>query len=137
MSKILYAVRCFLDLVLLLFYMTVILLKFIFVSRIGVYMKKAFLLAIATVAAFSTQVQAADIEAGKAKAATCAACHGANGISAIPTYPNLAGQKPAYIVQQLKAFKSGERNNAIMKPMATMLTEADMINVAAYYASLK
>lgn len=100
-------------------------------------MKKAFLLAIAAVAAFSTQVQAADIEAGKAKAATCAACHGANGISAIPTYPNLAGQKPAYIVQQLKAFKSGERNNAIMKPMATMLTEADMINVAAYYASLK
>ncbi|GAA0300123.1 c-type cytochrome [Psychrosphaera haliotis] len=100
-------------------------------------MKKAFLLAIAAVAAFSTQVQAADIEAGKAKAATCAACHGANGISAIPTYPNLAGQKPAYIVQQLKAFKSGERNNAIMKPMATMLTDADMINVAAYYASLK
>ncbi|GAB2991656.1 c-type cytochrome [Psychrosphaera aestuarii] len=100
-------------------------------------MKKAFLLAIAMVAAFSTQVQAADIEAGKAKAATCAACHGANGISAIPTYPNLAGQKPAYIVQQLKAFKSGERNNAIMKPMATMLTEADMVNIAAYYASLK
>ncbi len=100
-------------------------------------MKKAFLLAIAAVAAFSTQVQAADIEAGKAKAATCAACHGANGISAIPTYPNLAGQKPAYIVQQLKAFKSGERNNAIMKPMATMLTEADMVNIAAYYASLK
>lgn len=100
-------------------------------------MKKVFLFAIAAVAAFSTQVQAADIEAGKAKAATCAACHGANGISAIPTYPNLAGQKPAYIVQQLKAFKSGERNNAIMKPMATMLTEADMVNVAAYYASLK
>lgn len=100
-------------------------------------MKKAILLVVAAFAALSTNIQAADIEAGKAKAATCAACHGANGISAIPTYPNLAGQKPAYIVQQLKAFKSGERENAIMKPMATMLTEADMINVAAYYASLK
>ena len=98
-------------------------------------MKKALLLTIVAAAAFSTQ--AADIEAGKAKAATCAACHGANGISAIPTYPNLAGQKEAYIVAQLKAFKSGARDNAIMKPMATMLTEEDMKNVAAYYASLK
>ena len=88
-------------------------------------------------AAFSTQVSAADIEAGKAKSATCAACHGANGISAIPTYPNLAGQKPAYIVQQLKAFKSGERKNAIMAPMAAMLSDQDMENLAAYYASLK
>ena len=98
-------------------------------------MKKALLLMVAAAATFSTQ--AADIEAGKAKAATCAACHGANGISAIPTYPNLAGQKEAYIVAQLKAFKSGARDNAIMKPMATMLTEEDMKNVAAYYASLK
>ena len=95
-------------------------------------MKKAFLLAIAAVAAFSTQVQAADIEAGKAKAATCAACHGANGISAIPTYPNLAGQKPAYIVQQLKAFKSGERN--IMRQ--ALLSLHDLQSLAVKFARL-
>lgn len=100
-------------------------------------MKTALFIMLASMAAFSTQVSAADIEAGKAKSATCAACHGANGISAIPTYPNLAGQKPAYIVQQLKAFKSGERKNAIMAPMAAMLSDQDMENLAAYYASLK
>ena len=48
---------------------------------------------------------AGDAAAGKTKAASCAACHGANGISAVPTYPNLAGQKEAYLVKQMKAFK--------------------------------
>lgn len=98
------------------------------------------LLTLCSVAALSfipMQAKAADIEAGKAKAATCAACHGANGISAIPTYPNLAGQKPLYIIAQLKAFKSGERKNAMMAPMASMLSDEDMENIAAYYASLK
>ena len=100
-------------------------------------MKKALLILVAAAAVFSVNANAADVEAGKAKSATCAACHGANGISAIPSYPNLAGQKPAYIVAQLKAFKSGERKNAIMAPMAAMLSDQDMENVAAYYASLK
>ena len=100
-------------------------------------MKTALFIMLTSIAAFSTQASAADVEAGKAKSAACAACHGANGISAIPTYPNLAGQKPAYIVQQLKAFKSGERKNPIMAPMAAMLTDQDMENLAAYYASLK
>lgn len=95
------------------------------------------LCSVAVMTLLPSQVNAADIEAGKAKSATCAACHGANGISAIPTYPNLAGQKPLYIVAQLKAFKSGERKNAIMAPMAAMLSDQDMENIAAYYASLK
>jgi cytochrome c553 len=85
----------------------------------------------------SSPVFAGDAEAGKAKAVTCAACHGANGISAIPLYPNLAGQKEAYIAQQLRNFKSGERNNAIMKGMVMALSEADMDNLAAYYANMK
>jgi len=85
----------------------------------------------------SSPVFAGDAEAGKAKAVTCAACHGANGISAIPIYPNLAGQKEAYIAQQLRNFKSGERNNAIMKGMVMALSEADMDNLAAYYANMK
>jgi cytochrome c553 len=99
-------------------------------------MKYALVL-IAGLASVAFSSQAADIEAGKQKSMTCAACHGADGISAIPTYPNLKGQKAQYTVLQLKAFKSGERKNAIMKPMAAMLTEADMENIAAYYESLK
>ncbi len=85
----------------------------------------------------SSPVFAGDAEAGKAKAVTCAACHGANGISAIPLYPNLAGQKEAYIAQQLRNFKSGERNNAVMKGMVMALSETDMDNLAAYYANMK
>ncbi len=83
---------------------------------------------------------AGDAAAGKAKSAVCAACHGAAGISANPIYPNLAGQQAAYTEAQLKLFKSGARksgNAAIMAPMAMPLTDADMANLAAYYASLK
>lgn len=80
---------------------------------------------------------AGDAAAGKTKAASCAACHGATGISAIPTYPNLAGQKEAYLVQQLKAFKDKTRTDPTMNAMAAPLTDADMANLAAYYASLK
>ena len=96
------------------------------------------MLAVVTVTMMiSSPVFAGDAEAGKAKAVTCAACHGANGISAIPLYHNLAGQKEAYIAQQLRNFKSGERNNAIMKGMVMALSEADMDNLAAYYANMK
>ena len=78
-----------------------------------------------------------DAAAGKAKAATCAGCHGAAGISAIPTYPNLAGQKEAYLAAQMTAFKDGSRKNATMNAMAAPLSDADIANLAAYYASLK
>ena len=80
---------------------------------------------------------AGDAAAGKAKAATCNACHGANGISAIPTYPNLAGQKEAYLVKQMKAFKDGTRKDPTMNAMAKPLSDADMANVAAHYAGMK
>ncbi len=100
-------------------------------------MKKVLVSALAVFAAFSMNVNAADAAAGKAKSATCAACHGANGISPIPTYPNLAGQKEQYIVKQLKDFKSGTRKDPVMAPMAMALSDADMANLAAYYASLK
>ena len=55
---------------------------------------------------------AGDAGAGKAKAATCTACHGANGVAIVSSYPNLAGQNADYMVNQLKAFKSGERKGA-------------------------
>ncbi|MCG6864333.1 MAG: cytochrome c [Thiogranum sp.] len=80
---------------------------------------------------------AGDAAAGKAKAAVCAGCHGANGISMAPIYPNLAGQKEAYLAAQLKAFRDGSRANAIMAPMAKPLSDADIDNLAAYFSSLK
>jgi len=100
-------------------------------------MKKSMFAVVTATIMISSPVFAGDAEAGKAKAVTCAACHGANGISAIPLYPNLAGQKEAYIAQQLRNFKSGERNNAIMKGMVMALSDADMDNLAAYYANMK
>lgn len=78
---------------------------------------------------------AADIEAGKTKSAVCAGCHGADGNSANPEWPTLAGQSPQYMVKQLKDFKAGTRENATMAPMAAALSEEDMEDVAAFYAS--
>ena len=74
-------------------------------------------------------------EAGQAKSTPCVACHGMNGNSANPEWPSLAGQHPQYIVKQLKAFKSGARQNPLMTPQAQPLSEADMADLAAYYAS--
>ena len=81
--------------------------------------------------------KAADIEAGKAKAAVCAACHGVEGKALIPNYPLLAGQNHVYLVKQLKAYKDGSRQEPLMVPFMAPLTEADMENLAAFYASLK
>ncbi len=92
--------------------------------------------AVALVAA-TNMASAADIKAGKAKTMMCAGCHGAKGISMAPANPNLAGQKDAYLVTQLKAFRDGTRKNATMNPMTKNLSDADIANIAAYYASLK
>jgi len=86
--------------------------------------------------ASSPSLAAGDPVAGKAKAATCIACHGANGISAVDLYPNLAGQKQAYMVKQLKAFKSGERKDPTMTAMVTPLSDSDIEDLAAFYSSL-
>lgn len=80
---------------------------------------------------------AGDAAAGKSKSAVCAACHGATGTSANAIWPNLAGQKEAYLLKQLKAFKSGARKDPMMAPMAAPLSDQDMQNLAAYYASQK
>jgi len=100
-------------------------------------MKKVLLITSVLIASFAFNANAADIAAGKAASAVCAACHGANGISMIPMYPNLAGQKEAYLVKQLKDFKSGARKDPVMSAMAMPLTDADIANVSAYFASLK
>lgn len=78
---------------------------------------------------------AQDIEAGRAKAQVCAACHGADGNSVAPNFPSLAGQTWRYLYIQLKDFKEGRRNNPVMSPMAMPLSRDDMINVANYFAA--
>ena len=85
---------------------------------------------------FGGVANAEDIVAGKAKAAACVACHGVNGISMIPNYPNLAGQKKAYLVSSLEAYKNGIRKNPVMSPMAAPLSKEDILNLAAYFSSL-
>lgn len=80
---------------------------------------------------------AADLEAGKAKVqAVCAACHGANGVSVSDAIPNLAGQRSAYLETQLRAWKDGSRKNAIMNAIGAQLGGDEIVNVAAYFASL-
>ena len=80
---------------------------------------------------------AGDAAAGKAKSMTCAGCHGANGISNNPMWPNLAGQKQAYLASSLQMYRDGRRKNAMMSAMAKNLTDADIANLAAYYSGLK
>lgn len=80
---------------------------------------------------------AGDVATGKSKSAPCAACHGPDGNSTNPLWPKLAGQHAAYLVKQLKAFKSGERKDPLMTPMAAGLSEQDMKDLAAYYAKQK
>lgn len=75
--------------------------------------------------------------AGKQKAAACAACHGADGNTPIDANtPKLAGQYPDYLLKALKDYKSGKRSNAIMAAQVKDLSEADMANLAVYFASL-
>ncbi|MGH8509640.1 MAG: c-type cytochrome [Gammaproteobacteria bacterium] len=79
----------------------------------------------------------ADATAGEAKVAVCAGCHGERGNSQNPEWPKLAGQHPNYLAQQLRDFKSGTRKNEMMSAMAAPLGEADIVNIAEFYAAQK
>lgn len=79
---------------------------------------------------------AGDPAAGKARAAACAGCHGANG-QGVPPNPALVGKSEDDMLQAMKDYKSGKRANAVMKGMTAGLSDQDMANLAAYYASLK
>lgn len=78
-----------------------------------------------------------DAAAGKDKSAACTGCHGINGISNNPMWPNLAGQQEGYLVKQLQAFRDGIRDDPLMAPMAKTLSDTDMENLAAYYSNLQ
>src|SRR6185295_13665079 len=86
-------------------------------------------------AAASTPAEGGSAENGATKAAVCGACHGPNGNSANPEWPNLAGQSANYIASQLHLFKDQVRNNPVMYPIVSTLSEADMKDVAVYYAA--
>ncbi|MGR5176006.1 c-type cytochrome [Vibrio parahaemolyticus] len=103
-------------------------------------MKNVVMGAVLAASLLSGAAMAADVAAGKAKAAVCAACHGADGVAVIPGYPNLKGQNEQYLVTSIKAYKNKQRNGglaAVMQAQASMLSDEDIANVAAYYASLK
>ena len=79
-----------------------------------------------------------DPEAGKAQAKlVCQACHGMDGISLVRNYPNLRGQKELYVVKQLEAFRSGERNSPEMNVMAMPLSDQQIRDLAAYYSQMR
>ena len=80
-------------------------------------------------------VLAGDAAAGKAKSTTCAACHGADGNSTIPANPRLAGQHENYLVQAMRDYKSGARSNPVMAGMVAPLSDEDIQDLAAYFAS--
>ncbi len=85
----------------------------------------------------SVSMAGGDPELGKKKSMLCVSCHGVNGVSVGPIWPNLAGQKAAYTEKQLKAFRSGERTDMMMNQYAKTLSDADIKNLSAYYESLK
>lgn len=91
---------------------------------------------VAAMCCFSVQALAADVEAGRARAEQCQACHGVQGVSENPVIPSLAGQQDRYLQWQLVFFRSGRRANEIMGQVAATLTDEEIRNLGAYYASL-
>ena len=86
--------------------------------------------------ALASPTHAADIEAGKAKAEICAACHGENAISTTENIPSLAGQPDLYTQWQLIFFRAGTRKNEQMQPIVQDISNEDIRNLGAYFASL-
>lgn len=101
-------------------------------------MRTAALLAtIALTALSASTVHAADVEAGRQKAASCAGCHGADGNSMSPMNPSVAGQKEQYLITSMLDYKNGKRQHTLMTAVLTPLSEADIQDIAAFYASQK
>ena len=99
------------------------------------------LTALIVAAAFAIGIPAAradgDAKAGRKKAMQCAACHGIDGISKLPNAPNIAGSPAIYLEKQIKAFRSEERKDEAMNVVAKPLSDADIADLAAWYAGLE
>jgi cytochrome c553 len=86
-------------------------------------------------AASGNAFAAGDATSGKSKATACGACHGVTGISTNDAWPSLAGQKQAYLVTQMKAFRDGTRTDPLMNPLAKPLSDQDIQDLAAYFST--
>ena len=95
---------------------------------------KVFSLALLVAALPLTAAAKGDPVAGKAKSVTCQACHGVDGKSIAPEYPNLAGQYASYMEKALRDYRDGRRTNVIMAPMAAGLSDQDIEDLAAWYS---
>lgn len=94
-------------------------------------------LAAMTAASLPTAAEAADADAGRKKARQCQTCHGIDGIAKIPIAPHIAGENQIYLETQLKAFRSGKREHEIMSVIAKNLSDEDISDLSAWYASIK
>ncbi len=95
---------------------------------------KNLLISLILSAGLVTVAHAGDAEAGKAKSATCAACHGADGNSMAPTFPKIAGQGERYLIKQITDIRDGNRQAPAMMPFVTGLSDEDIADLAAYFA---
>ena len=100
-------------------------------------MTRVLITAIASMLLASAPALAGDAEAGQRKAKPCAACHGPDGNSVSPEFPRIAGQHYDYLVKALQRYKSGERKNPIMEPLAKNLSRRDIEDLAAYFSQQK
>jgi len=79
-----------------------------------------------------------EVDAGRAKAeVACALCHGRVGVATLPNAPNLAGQQPIYVTEQLRNYRSGKRQNEVMNMIAKQLTDSEIAQIAAWFGSIK
>ena len=99
--------------------------------------KAAAALAAAALLTFHATAGAQDAQAGRRKASACQACHGLDGIAKLPDAPNLASQPAAYLERELRNYRSGTRRNEVMGVAAKSLSDADIADLAAYYASIQ
>ncbi len=93
--------------------------------------------ALAALCALAPILAPAQGKAAPEKSRTCATCHGPSGLTTMPNTPNLAGQPETYLAEQLKAFRSGKRANEVMAVIAKPLSDADIAELAAWYASIQ
>ena len=91
----------------------------------------------AVMAAFASAATAGNPAAGKGKTRACVTCHGVDGMSRLPSAPNLAGQNEWYLAKQLRDYRSGKRTHQFMSIVAKNLSDADIDDLAAWYASIK
>ena len=96
-------------------------------------MMKNLLISLILSAGLVSVAHAGDAEAGKAKSATCAACHGADGNSMAPTFPKIAGQGERYLIKQITDIRDGNRQAPAMMPFVTGLSDEDIADLAAYF----